>query len=243
MPFGWEAFALVPMGWGIDAMIQVAREVASWPGTVALVPAMPAAGLAAVVVGGLWICLWRRRWRLLGLVPIAAGLATMAFVRVPEIFIDDTGKGFAVRDASGSYVLGPWNNSSFRTETWLRRVGQERFAADRSDGAARGGSLSCDALGCLYRRDGHTVAFVRDPKAMAEDCRVATLVVSAEPVRRRDCKAPKQVIDRFALWRGGAHAVSLLSSGARIETVAEHQGDRPWSQRRGRSDPQRSRAQ
>ena len=39
MPFGLEALALTPMGWGIDGVIAVAREVASWPGAVTLLPA------------------------------------------------------------------------------------------------------------------------------------------------------------------------------------------------------------
>jgi competence protein ComEC len=240
MPFGWEAAALAPMGWGIEAMILVAREVASWPGTVALVPAMPPAGLAATVLGGLWICLWRRRWRLLGLAPVAAGVATLAFVRVPDILVDDTGRSFAVRDPSGSYVLGPGDKSSFRTETWLRRVGHDRFADRDGNGTAQDDWLSCDALGCLYRRNGQTAAFLLDPRAAAEDCRVAALVVSPEPLPRSRCREPKAVIDRFALWRGGGHTIWLTSSGPRIETVAQYQGDRPWAQRRGRGERRRS---
>jgi competence protein ComEC len=36
MPFGLEAVALAPMGWGIDAVVSVAETVAAWPGAVAL---------------------------------------------------------------------------------------------------------------------------------------------------------------------------------------------------------------
>ncbi len=62
MPLGLEGWALTPMGWGIEAMIAVARWVAGWPGAVVLLPAMPVWGLALVALGGLWLCLWQRRW-------------------------------------------------------------------------------------------------------------------------------------------------------------------------------------
>ncbi len=53
--------ALMPLGWGVEVMIRTAETVAAWPGAVTIVPAMPLWGLAGVVFGGLWLCLWRRR--------------------------------------------------------------------------------------------------------------------------------------------------------------------------------------
>ena len=61
MPLGLEGVGLAPMGWGIEAVIAIAREVAGWPGSVTLVPAMPVSGIALVAAGGLWLCLWQRR--------------------------------------------------------------------------------------------------------------------------------------------------------------------------------------
>ena len=56
MPFGLEGLALAPMGWGIDAVVWIARQVAAQPGAVTLVPSMPAAALVLIAVGGLWLC-------------------------------------------------------------------------------------------------------------------------------------------------------------------------------------------
>jgi len=46
------------------------------------------------------------------------------------------------------------------------------------------------------------------------------------------CAAPHMVIERFDLWRNDAHAIWLESGGARVLSVAENRGDRPWTQRR-----------
>ena len=72
MPFGLEALALVPMGWGVDGIIAIAEYVAGLPSAVSVVPAMPVAGLAIITIGGLWLCLWQRRWRLAGVPVIVA---------------------------------------------------------------------------------------------------------------------------------------------------------------------------
>ena len=67
MPLGLERFALVPMGWGVEGLNAIARHVADWPQAATLVPSLPGASLWLLTVGGLWFCLWRRRWRLAGL--------------------------------------------------------------------------------------------------------------------------------------------------------------------------------
>jgi competence protein ComEC len=87
--------------------------------------------------------------------------------------------------------------------------------------------LSCDIQGCLYRAGGSTVALVTDPAAVAEECWSADVLVSTVPVRGR-CPSPKVVIDRFDLWRDGAHALWLENGGIRFESANGERGHRPW---------------
>ena len=61
---GLESLALVPMGWGISIVLDIAESVATLPGSVALLPAMPTAGLVIVAIGGIWLCVPRNRIRL-----------------------------------------------------------------------------------------------------------------------------------------------------------------------------------
>jgi competence protein ComEC len=105
MPFGLERVALVPMGWGIDAIAEVASIVTSWPGAAQLVPSMPVWGLMLLGFGGFWLCVWRRRWRLLGLAPIVAGYLTLLLPRPPDVLIDGESHLMAVRGADGAYLV------------------------------------------------------------------------------------------------------------------------------------------
>ena len=227
MPVGLEALALTPMGWGIEVVISVAETVASWPGAVTLVPAMPTFSLAAIALGGLWLCLWRRRWRYLGLAGIVAGMAAPLLVQPPDLLIDGQGRLLAVRTETGSVAFSSLRRASFKRKTWLRRMGQDQARAEWPErGTSRDGRLSCDLQGCLYRVGNRTVALTFAEGALAEDCWVADVVVSIVPVRRA-CPA-KNVVDRFDLWRQGGHAFWLEETGVRIESVNGSRGDRPW---------------
>ena len=72
-----------------------------------------------------------------------------------------------------------------------------------------------------------------DGRAIAEDCRTASVVISAVPVRRR-CPAAHTIIDRFDLWRNGAYALYFEPSGPRVVSVTDARGIRPWTPRRKR---------
>ena len=232
MPFGLEGLALAPMGWGIDAVVWIARGVAAQPGAVTLVPAMPAAALIAIAVGGLWLCLWRSRWRFLGAAVIAGGLLLAGLDRRPDILVDGDARVMAVRGEDGQLWLSTRRRGRFVTDMWLRRDGQAETPTWPPSGAGEPiAGLRCDALGCIQRLNGKTTAFVRDPRALEEDCARADIVVSAVPAWNL-CPGPAIVVDRFDLWRGGGHAIWLEPEGARIETVAEARGARPWVARR-----------
>lgn len=228
MPFGLEAPALIAMNWGDRAVIWTAEFFGRLPGASLTMPAMPMQGFAVLVLGGIWLCIWTRRWRWLGLLPILAGLASPALVTRPDVLVSGDGAVMAVRLADGR-LSASGKTGGRVVETWRERDG-ERAAADpwpAAGGWSEGGrSLNCDALGCLYRGGGRTVALPRLPDALDEDCGAADAVVTAAVARR--CRAGV-VIDRWALRHEGAHALWLTEAGVEVETVRGIRGDRPWT--------------
>jgi competence protein ComEC len=251
MPLGLEKWALVAMAGGVDVVLWVARTVSGWPGAVVLLPAMPTWSLALITAGGLWLCLWRQRWRLLGLVPMAAGVAAMLTAQVPDVYIDGAGKLLAVRGEHGGLIVSSKIAGRSARESWLRRAGEESAAGLwPKPGSSGDDGLRCDSLGCVYRggagsargRSGDAadpamdqegirrepvVAIARRGEALADDCRQAHVVVSLVPVRGR-CPSPATVVDRFDLLRNGAHAIWLRPDGIRVASVNGLRGDRPW---------------
>lgn len=226
MPFGLDRWALVVMGKGVGAMLAIARWVANLPGATAMVPAWPEATLLLVVTGGLWIALWRKRWRWLGAAPIVAGLVVAGLTKPPDVLMARDARTIAVRLADGRlHFLRPAKDD-YAAESWLKRDGDTRAADDAIAKAGEG--VRCDAYGCVARLPGGlTLASGLRFDALTEDCARADIVVSAMPVRGA-CRGPKLVIDRFDLAKSGATAIQL-GKGLDVATVRETRGDRPWS--------------
>ena len=89
---------------------------------------MPTWGLGLITFGGLWLCIWRRSWRWFGLAGIGAGLAAMATVEVPDLFIDGSGRLLAARTADGGLLVSSKSVGHSTREAWLRRTGNEATA-------------------------------------------------------------------------------------------------------------------
>ncbi|MCR6631744.1 MAG: ComEC/Rec2 family competence protein [Magnetospirillum sp.] len=226
MPLGLDALAWVPMGWCVAAVNRVANMVAHWPAAAVTLPVLPLWGMAAFSLGGCWLLLWRRPWRLWGVLPMLVGLSGMALDRPPDILVDSRGYSMGVRTADGALLVN--RGGRILRETWTRRAGPAAAERWPRQGRSNDGRLACDPQGCVYRVDGTLVALVREEGGVDAACATAAVVVSAVPIRQA-CKGPAVVVDRFDLWRRGAHALWLNPGGARIETVAGWQGDRPWS--------------
>jgi competence protein ComEC len=229
MPFGLEGLALAPMGWGIELLLAVAATVSDWPAAVLQVPPMPDWGLGLAVIGGLWLCLWRGRWRWAALPVILAGALSPLAFEPPSLLVSGDGRQVALRDPEGRLWVPSQRGSRFVLETWERQAYAAETVTWPKLGEAATRRLSCDPLGCLYTQDRLRAAILQDPRAADDDCGLADVVVSLEPLRRQPCDGPAVVIDRFDLWRQGAHAVWLDVGGITVRTVAQQQGARPWS--------------
>jgi competence protein ComEC len=224
MPFGLETLPLQIMAWGIDHVVWVAKEVSSWPGSTVRVATMPVASLLALSVGGLWLCLWQKSWRLAGLGIASIGLAMAGSTPRPDLLIGRDGKLLAVRTQDDTLSVTGGKKASYSLEQWLRADGDPRDPVL----ALKGQNFKCDDLACIAKVKGKTVAFVRHPAALAEECARADIVVAQIPINR-PCPKARVTVDRIDLWADGAHALYLDGQSIRVETVAQSRGTRPWS--------------
>ncbi len=237
MPFGCENWALAPMSWGTWLLIHIAETAAAVPGAAILLPVLPGWGLTLIALGGLWLCLWQRRWRLAGLVAIAAGMGSMLLVQPPSMLIDGEGKLIGVRLSDGSMAMSRPSGARFARRNWAQRNGEEASTAVwPKAGVLDGGRLRCDPLGCVYRLGTRVVAIPRLATARADDCREADLIVAVDPFPP-PCPSAVHVLDRWDLWRNGAHAIWLEPTGIRIETVGDGRRSRPWSRTSAAASP------
>jgi len=93
-----------------------------------------------------------------------------------------------------------------------------------AEGASPDGKLGCTSDGCRFNA-GASAFFVRRGNNMAQ-CGAVSVIISAEPIRQR-CRQ-SILIDRFSVWRDGAHAIWLSPSGTQVMSDRAWRGDRPW---------------
>jgi len=225
VPFGWDGPFITGAGWGVGIIIKIAMMVARWPYALLHASAMPAASLVAVILGGLWLCLWRRRWRFLGLLPVLAGMLYPLYTALPDFMVTADGKEWAVRLADGRLAVPTLRKDKFVFEQWQERLGNPDLV-DIRDLPDNDNRLRCDNAGCVYRLGGHVLAVPRVDEAALEDCDHADIVVA--PFIIRDCAA-KTVIDDTELWNHGAHVIYFSGGKMRIDYARGRRGMRPWS--------------
>jgi competence protein ComEC len=235
MPFGLDHYPLLVYGWGCALVNLIAYWVASWPGAGLAVPSFPSDGYLALLLGGLWLLLMRTRWRLLGLLGIAYGLASLLWVRPPDLLVDGGNGLIALRLDTGRMLISAGKKDPITREAWKRKLAAQDEPEAIADGAGDG-LLHCDGVACLAEMKGVSVALARRPEALLETCDAAQLII-ADFALPRDACPTAQIIDLRARKKNGAYAVWLQDSAvARIETVKGQRLAHPWelpnSQRR-----------
>jgi competence protein ComEC len=226
MPLGIEAPFVAIMGWGIDVMLDIARETASWPGASGRVPTPPDLSLGLVTLGGLWLCLTRGRRRALGLAPIAAAFVLPMLARAPDVLIDRDVKNVAVRDADGLLTVVSGRRAKFTAEEWLERDGDAR-PISQSARAGREGVWNCTDGICVAEVAGRRVAYLERKGDARAACGQGFAVLIAartiDPCRDGTTVTPR---DADAV---GAMTLTFEESGVVADTVRDHIGVRPWT--------------
>lgn len=230
MPLHLERLALVPMGWGIDAVLWVARGVSAMPHAVWQVPHAPGWGLAVLSAGLAWLGIWRLRWRLAGLAAIALGLASPLLDRPPDLLVSPDARVIALRTPEGAYAEMAPGAARFVRDAYAQYLAVPALQRLPDSGSVAGGRAVCAADGCRLRAvpDGPMALLLRRAAPDPSDCAAASVMISPEPARGRCDPVRPRLIDRFTVWRHGAYAVWLRPGGFALLSDRDVRGDRPW---------------
>ena len=230
MPIGWEAVPLQVMGQGIAVMTWCAKEVAALPGAVARIPAFSDLAFGLIIIGGLWLCLWRTRWRLLGCAAIGAGLALAPLQQRPDVLVGRDGRLVAVRLTGGKLVALDSRRARFELARWLEHDGDARTVSEATERSA----FRCDQAGCTTQLLDHVVAISRRPASLVDDCARATILILSYP-RPAACNPDGRVIDFWQLRTLGTHAFYISRRAEpKLVTVHATRGIRPWTRQPAR---------
>ena len=223
-PFWWVTAR------ALDLLLWIAHAAAGAPGSLAMLPAMPGGAYALMVAGGLWILLWRKRWRFVGLAPFVAGAIWALATPAPDLLVSGDGQHLAVRTPDGGIAMLRDKAGDYARDTMAENAGVDGEALLLSEQPF----ATCTQDACLaliksggreFRVLGIRSQYQLPIEQLATACRAADIVVSARRLPR-NCTPKWLKLDSGALRRTGGVAISLASG--RIVTVRSPGDRHPW---------------
>lgn len=241
-----EALALVldsvglgaPVWWlceqALSSLIALAHFVSSRPGAVTMLPTMKVIAFGLVLLGGLWLCLWRERWRYWGVIPAIIGALLIITNRAPDIYITGDGRHVGIRNDQGELAMLRTSGGDFIRDMIRENAGVEGKSQALEDWP----NAECNADSCLVTlqadgRDWQMLA-TRSSQyisalALSAACRRADIVVSDR--RLPQSCAPRWLkADRSLLSQVGGMTIDLESQ--HISTALGWTGRHIWTRYR-----------
>lgn len=190
-----------------------------------------------MILGGLWLMLWRGRVRIAGFAPFAIGAVWAIATRAPDLLITGDGMHLAVRRGDALAVLRP------RAGDYVRSIMSERFGeiGELGDLEVLPGAVCSDdvcrvdlaRVGRIWRIVATRSRYLLPYANFKAECGAADIVISDR--RLPDWCRPRWFkADRATLAKTGGLAVML--GGPSVETVADGEGEHLWTVARRRAE-------
>lgn len=217
-------------GHSLRALLALAHWTADQPGAVRLMPQVGAGTFALFVAGGLWLALWHRRARLLGLVPVLAGIASLSVTATPDVLVTGDGRQVGIAGEGNRLLVLRETRSDYVRDNLLESAGMAGEPVAMRDWP--GASCSRDTCVLVIKRGGRNwtllMALSRErieERALASACERADIVI-ADRWLPASCRPRWLKADRRFLEQNGGLALYLDEQ--RVDTVASSQGEHGW---------------
>lgn len=159
---GWAYYPLKILGAGVALISKITAYVAALPHSVWFSNRIGFTAFILIVCGAYWLCIWRGRWRLWGILPIGLGVIyTLLPVQQPDFVFSVDAEQIAVRDTNGKLVYLP-----MKRDNWVKNIWQETLSIEVPDAQTKKDiklamqglqkmpeklQIDCDQNRCIYR--------------------------------------------------------------------------------------------
>lgn len=225
-PLWWIA------GKALHLLLIIAHRTGEATGAVALLPGMADAAFALLVGGGLWLALWRTKWRRWGALPLGIGAVWALLSPAPDLLVTGDGRHVAFRAADGSIGILRTRARDYVRDTFAESLATGEELPDVDD--LKGAACTDDSCLVTLSRGGRawTILATRtrtpfEQPPLAEACAAADIVISERRLPA-DCAPRWLKIEPRLLRRTGGLSIRLGAS-PRVTTVAQGVGSHPWS--------------
>lgn len=252
MPLNLDGWPLAVMGWGISAVMGIARWFSEQT-PIDATGAIPLSATLCLTVALAILTMSTTSLRLAATPFLVVGLALISARSLPDVFVSEDARLVAVRVEEGGLAVNRKRPNAFALENWLRAAGSETVhKPDTESGAATaevfaraaGDQFRCNETICMLRhRRGALIAHVMETDSPPPDrlidelCGVAHLIIINDARIDRPCgESGTPTITARDLARWGSAEIRIGGEPRDPFTVnitfALSEPYRPWHEQR-----------
>ena len=215
------------MSYGIDVIISTAEYTNTIPFHIINVLGPSGISLFFISLGFLWLTLWEKPWRILGLPIILVSILLSVFNTTNPTIIAHK-KLVAIKGHDNRlYFLKNRIRRNFISNIWLQQYLQTDILKHKDHINTDKVSLNCNNTLCTYKIHGTTIAIIFENTSI--QCSDIELLIHTNQ-NIKDMYCPKKTITYSDLNSNGTHSIYINEkNNIRITNVAQTIGIRPWT--------------
>ncbi|KAL7629897.1 UNVERIFIED_CONTAM: hypothetical protein RMT77_019985 [Armadillidium vulgare] len=231
IPLGIIYVLLIPLGieWiitplierPIESVLYITNAIANLQYLIIPIRTFPASSIIIITLGLLWLCLWERNWRFLGIFFIVLGICFSTAYKTPDILIN--ADNVAVKESDNLLYSLTRKNRNFVVKTFAKQNGQNQIL-NHTKYSNPDKRLKCNDYGCIYNKgNSKSVLLAYKKEDILENCGKVDLIIQVSEFNYSVCNT--KTIKYADLGTYGTHSAWLTNRYVKINTV---RSNRPW---------------
>ncbi|WP_408647389.1 ComEC/Rec2 family competence protein [Wolbachia endosymbiont of Pentidionis agamae] len=221
IPFNMEYLIISLIQHAIESVLYITHVVANMEYSKIAIHSIPPSSIIIITFGLLWICLWERNWRFLGLIFIISGTLIGILYQTPDILINVNNA--LVKESDDKLYSLNRKNRNFVVKTWARQNGQDEILNYKKY-ANQENFLECDSNHCIYKKNNVKVLIAYKKESIVKYCNNVDLIIQFGSFDYPICI--NKSIKHTDLEQYGTHSIWLSkNSNMNIKYVRKN---RPW---------------
>jgi len=149
MPLHLHFLFLKIAGFGVYLLNNITHFISHFSFSSIHIFPIPLSGLILITFGGLWLCLWQRKWRYWGIILIVLGFLSFSFVSLPDILYSSDAQTIGLKTHQNGLVIFSSKKNNFLNQTWSENYTSSVFYKKLQ--SIDDINLQCTLKECTYR--------------------------------------------------------------------------------------------